>query len=304
MNRSFRPRRKHESKPHWPKPMPACLFLTMTCLNGLRIYPARMHWLWRTSRERSNSRRAYLLSGISRSRRARGPALASARHRSRAAPVFTPRMPRTGKAFSVRMTNCGRIGLGLGSRARLSLSGDASANRRAVAGFSAETLAAPGKTSAATRTPEACLMNYYASVRGWVCIRIAMRRILPRRSSRCRWATLVSFASAAQSAAARPARSSCLRRRDGARRRSASRLSRRRPHFVRDVHAAAARRPVYNLTLRRVTKPRSRTSRSAPRLEGGLRTRRCAVREPFGPPFDTPTFAGRSSGRRSRSRSR
>jgi alkylated DNA repair dioxygenase AlkB len=29
---------------------------------------------------------------------------------TREAPLFTPRMPRTGKAFSVRMTNCGRLG--------------------------------------------------------------------------------------------------------------------------------------------------------------------------------------------------
>ena len=28
----------------------------------------------------------------------------------RAAPLFQPRMPRTGKAFSVRMTNCGPLG--------------------------------------------------------------------------------------------------------------------------------------------------------------------------------------------------
>ena len=28
----------------------------------------------------------------------------------REAPLFTPRMPRTGKAFSVRMTNCGPLG--------------------------------------------------------------------------------------------------------------------------------------------------------------------------------------------------
>jgi alkylated DNA repair protein (DNA oxidative demethylase) len=28
----------------------------------------------------------------------------------RQAPLFTPRMPRTGKAFSVRMTNCGELG--------------------------------------------------------------------------------------------------------------------------------------------------------------------------------------------------
>lgn len=29
---------------------------------------------------------------------------------TRVAPLFTPRMPRTGKAFSVRMTNCGELG--------------------------------------------------------------------------------------------------------------------------------------------------------------------------------------------------
>ncbi|WP_112664374.1 alpha-ketoglutarate-dependent dioxygenase AlkB [Microvirga flavescens] len=29
---------------------------------------------------------------------------------TRAAPLFSPRMPRTGKPFSVRMTNCGRLG--------------------------------------------------------------------------------------------------------------------------------------------------------------------------------------------------
>lgn len=29
---------------------------------------------------------------------------------TRAAPLYTPRMPRTGKPFSVRMTNCGRLG--------------------------------------------------------------------------------------------------------------------------------------------------------------------------------------------------
>ena len=28
----------------------------------------------------------------------------------RAAPLFTPTMPRTGKPFSVRMTNCGPLG--------------------------------------------------------------------------------------------------------------------------------------------------------------------------------------------------
>jgi len=36
--------------------------------------------------------------------------LQSLRDVTRAAPLFTPRMPRTGKPFSVRMTNCGRLG--------------------------------------------------------------------------------------------------------------------------------------------------------------------------------------------------
>lgn len=36
--------------------------------------------------------------------------LQSLRAITRAAPLFSPRMPRTGKPFSVRMTNCGRLG--------------------------------------------------------------------------------------------------------------------------------------------------------------------------------------------------
>jgi len=36
--------------------------------------------------------------------------LRSLREITREAPLFTPRMPRTGKPFSVRMTNCGRLG--------------------------------------------------------------------------------------------------------------------------------------------------------------------------------------------------
>jgi len=36
--------------------------------------------------------------------------LSSVRDAVRAAPLFTPRMPRTGKPFSARMTNCGSLG--------------------------------------------------------------------------------------------------------------------------------------------------------------------------------------------------
>jgi alkylated DNA repair protein (DNA oxidative demethylase) len=36
--------------------------------------------------------------------------LQALREITKAAPLYTPRMPRTGKPFSVRMTNCGRLG--------------------------------------------------------------------------------------------------------------------------------------------------------------------------------------------------
>lgn len=39
-----------------------------------------------------------------------GDLVAALRALLRVAPFFTPRMPRTGKAFSVRMSNCGRLG--------------------------------------------------------------------------------------------------------------------------------------------------------------------------------------------------
>ena len=43
-------------------------------------------------------------------RETQGALLAQVRDAVRAAPLFTPRMPRTGKPFSVRMTNCGSLG--------------------------------------------------------------------------------------------------------------------------------------------------------------------------------------------------
>lgn len=43
-------------------------------------------------------------------REAQAALLSSVRDVVRAAPLFTPRMPRTGKPFSVRMTNCGSLG--------------------------------------------------------------------------------------------------------------------------------------------------------------------------------------------------
>jgi DNA oxidative demethylase len=43
-------------------------------------------------------------------RAAQGELVAALREAAKAAPFFQPRMPRTGKPFSVRMTNCGELG--------------------------------------------------------------------------------------------------------------------------------------------------------------------------------------------------
>ncbi|MBZ6076719.1 alpha-ketoglutarate-dependent dioxygenase AlkB family protein [Microvirga puerhi] len=43
-------------------------------------------------------------------RAAQDALLKAVREATRAAPLYTPRMPRTGKPFSVRMTNCGGLG--------------------------------------------------------------------------------------------------------------------------------------------------------------------------------------------------
>ncbi|MFV0280197.1 MAG: alpha-ketoglutarate-dependent dioxygenase AlkB [Rhodoblastus sp.] len=81
----------------------------------------------------------------------------------RAAPLFTPTMPRTGKAFSVRMTNCGPLGW----------VSDISQGYRYQAGHpitGAPWPAMPEALLSAWRDlagfeapPEACLVNFYAA---------------------------------------------------------------------------------------------------------------------------------------------
>jgi alkylated DNA repair protein (DNA oxidative demethylase) len=79
-----------------------------------------------------------------------------------AAPLFTPRMPLTGKPFSVRMTNCGSLGW------VSDVSGyryqPAHPETRKVWPVIPETLLAAWRTIApAAPSPEACLVNYYAT---------------------------------------------------------------------------------------------------------------------------------------------
>jgi alkylated DNA repair protein (DNA oxidative demethylase) len=89
--------------------------------------------------------------------------LAHLRDIIRIAPLFTPRMPRTGKAFSVRTTNCGPLGWvsdqGRGYRYQ---------ERHPETGelwpvFPPEILATWKDIGGYALPPGACLINYYAS---------------------------------------------------------------------------------------------------------------------------------------------
>lgn len=78
----------------------------------------------------------------------------------RAAPLYHPEMPRTGKPFSVRMTNCGSLGW-VSDR-----SGYRYQDRHPVTGelwpaIPPRLLALWEALSACDRPPEACLVNFY-----------------------------------------------------------------------------------------------------------------------------------------------
>lgn len=79
-----------------------------------------------------------------------------------AAPLFTPRMPRTGKPFSVRMTNCGPLGWvsdadgGYRYQATHPVTG---APWPAIPALAASAWAASGYS----HPPEACLVNFYGA---------------------------------------------------------------------------------------------------------------------------------------------
>ena len=89
--------------------------------------------------------------------------LAHLRDIIRAAPLFTPRMPRTGKPLSVRMTNCGPLGW-VSDQARGYRYQPTHAETGAPwPGFPPQLVAAWNELGAYEQPPEACLVNYYAS---------------------------------------------------------------------------------------------------------------------------------------------
>ena len=88
--------------------------------------------------------------------------LADLRTVAQAAPLFTPRMPRTGKPFSVRITNCGTLGWVSDERGYRyqPLHPD---TREPWPAIPERALAAWRELSGYSHPPEACLVNAYES---------------------------------------------------------------------------------------------------------------------------------------------
>jgi alkylated DNA repair protein (DNA oxidative demethylase) len=86
--------------------------------------------------------------------------LAALREITRAAPLFTPRMPRTGKPFSVLMTNCGRLGWVSDEKGYRyqPMHPETGEPWPAMPG---QVLRAWAELSAYPHPPDACLINFY-----------------------------------------------------------------------------------------------------------------------------------------------
>ncbi len=77
-----------------------------------------------------------------------------------AAPLFTPRMPRTGKAFSVRMTNCGPLGWvsdAAGGYRYQPTHPETGAHWPSIPALALKAW----RTGGYPQPPEACLVNFY-----------------------------------------------------------------------------------------------------------------------------------------------
>ena len=154
------------------------------------------------------------------------------------APPYTPRMPKSGKPLSVRMTNCGPLGWvtdeagyryqPLHPETGAAVAGDARSRARGLA----------RRSPAIPHAPESCLINYYGPG--------AKMGLHQDRDERDFAAPVVSLSlgdtclfriGGTQTQRSDPRPAPCLRRCRGARRRGAARLPRRRPHHAGDVDA-------------------------------------------------------------------
>lgn len=96
--------------------------------------------------------------------RARQEALVEAiREIVRAAPLFTPSMPRTGKPFSVRMTNCGPLGWVSDRDGGYRYQAVHPVTGKPWPDFPAALLETWREIAGFEAPPEACLVNFYAA---------------------------------------------------------------------------------------------------------------------------------------------
>jgi alkylated DNA repair protein (DNA oxidative demethylase) len=87
--------------------------------------------------------------------------VATLREAVRAAPLFIPRMPRTGKEFSVRMTNCGPLGWVSDQAGGYRYQGAHPETGAPWPEIPALAMRAWADLAAYPQQPEACLVNFY-----------------------------------------------------------------------------------------------------------------------------------------------
>jgi alkylated DNA repair protein (DNA oxidative demethylase) len=87
--------------------------------------------------------------------------VATMREAVRAAPLFIPRMPRTGKEFSVRMTNCGPLGWVSDQAGGYRYQGAHPETGAPWPEIPALAMRAWADLAAYPQQPEACLVNFY-----------------------------------------------------------------------------------------------------------------------------------------------
>ncbi len=87
--------------------------------------------------------------------------VAGIRDAVRAAPLFTPRMPRTGKEFSVRMTNCGELGWVSDTKRGYRYQPDHPVSGAPWPPIPDLALRAWREAGGYRLAPEACLVNFY-----------------------------------------------------------------------------------------------------------------------------------------------
>ena len=150
----------------------------------------------------------------------------------------SPRMPKTGKPMSVRMTNCGPLGW-VTDEPRLPLSAPPSRNRRAMA---ADPRHRAARLARACRLPASAggVPGELLCARppAWACTRTATSRTSPRPWCRFRSATPACFASAGEARRSDPSRCGSPPAMPWCSAGKPARLSRRRPHPARHVDAA------------------------------------------------------------------